>query len=196
MRKPVVIGLIVGVVALAFSTLLLGGQGGKGKAMGPGMGMSGGTPGGMPHGAMEHGKMPHGQMEHGPMGQGGMGQAKRPEQGNPEEGRAIYERLCVTCHGASGKGDGPTGKFLTPRPSSFAQHISHHGEKWSDYYFKIIKDGARSVGRSPLMAAWGGRLKSEEIWDVIGYIWTLVQGVGEPADKGHMLHMHGPGGGK
>ncbi len=196
MRKPVVIGLIVGVVALAFSTLLLGGQGEKGKAMGPGMGMGGGTRGEMPHGAMKQGKKPHGQMEHGPMGSGEMSRAERPEQGDPEEGKVLYERLCVICHGASGRGDGPTGKFLTPRPSSFAQHIPHHGAQWSDYYFKIIKDGAQAVGRSPLMMAWGSQLESNEIWDVISYIWTLVQGAGEPADKGHMPHMHGPGGGK
>lgn len=191
MRKPVVVGLIVGVVTLAFSTLLLGGQGEKGKAMGPGMGMGGGTHGEMPHGEMKHGKMPHGQM-----GPGGMGQVKRPEQGEPEEGKALYERLCVTCHGASGRGDGPTGKLLTPRPSTFAQHMPHHGAQWSDYYFTIIKDGAQAVGRSPLMMAWGSQLESKEIWDVISYIWTLAQGAGEPADKGHMPHMQSPGGGK
>ncbi len=184
MRKPVVIGLIVGAVALAFSTMLLARRGGMMRHEG------------MPHGEMKQGKKPPGQMEHGPMGSGGMSQAKRPEQGDPEEGKALYERLCVTCHGASGKGDGPTGKLLTPRPSEFAAHLPHHGEKWSDYYFTIIKDGAQAVGRSPLMMAWGSQLESKEIWDVISYIWALVQGAGEPADKGHMPRMHGPGGGK
>jgi len=172
MRKPVVIGLIVGVVALAFSTLLFAGQEGKGRTMGPGMGMGKGTHGEMHKGAMEHGKMPHGQMGGGPMHQ-----AKRLERGDPGEGRVIYERFCLTCHGASGRGDGPTGKLLTPRPSDFSKHMPHHGgADWADYYFKIIKDGGQSVGRSPLMVAWGGQLKPEEIWDVISYIQALAKG--------------------
>ncbi len=192
MRKPVVIGLIVGVVALAFSAMLLGGQGEKGKAMGPGMGMGmgGGTRGEMPHGEMKQGKMPHGQME---QGGGDVHQAERPEQGDPEEGKEIYQRFCSSCHGASGRGDGIIGRQLTPKPADFTKHARGHDD---EYFFKAIEKGGPAVGKSPLMPAWGSQLKPKEIWDVVSYIWTLVQGAGEPADKGDMPRMQSPGGGK
>lgn len=136
-----------------------------------------------------------GQMgrHHGPMGRGEMSQAERPVQGAPEEGKALYERLCVTCHGASGRGDGPTGRLLTPKPSDFTKHIRGHGD---EYFFKAIQEGGAAMGKSPLMPAWGSQLKPKEIWDVVSYIWTLVQGAGEPADKGDMPRMQSPGGGK
>ena len=32
-------------------------------------------------------------------------------------GKAEFEFNCAHCHGATGKGDGPTSEFLTPRPA-------------------------------------------------------------------------------
>jgi len=36
------------------------------------------------------------------------------ETGDPAKGKAVYERLCVACHGAQGKGDGPAGQMMRP----------------------------------------------------------------------------------
>ena len=36
-----------------------------------------------------------------------------------EDGKPIFEKNCVMCHGASGKGDGPAGKMLKPPPGDF-----------------------------------------------------------------------------
>lgn len=35
------------------------------------------------------------------------------------EGRKIYSTVCVTCHGADGKGDGPAAASLNPHPRNF-----------------------------------------------------------------------------
>ena len=42
--------------------------------------------------------------------------AGSPTTGDARRGKARYEALCVICHGAGGKGDGPTARSLTPRP--------------------------------------------------------------------------------
>ena len=38
------------------------------------------------------------------------------QEGKIDLGKAEYELNCAHCHGISGKGDGPTSEFLTPRP--------------------------------------------------------------------------------
>ena len=96
-------------------------------------------------------------------------------RGNAQNGKKLYEQFCLPCHGATGKGDGPTGQFLPVKPADFTQHMPHHVENWADYYFKITKEGGQAVGRSPVMPAWGGQLKDGEIWDVISYIQALAR---------------------
>lgn len=96
-------------------------------------------------------------------------------KGNPEAGKKTYEQFCIFCHGATGKGDGPTGKYLNPKPADYSTSMPKYGEKWAEYYFKIIKEGGAAVGRSPLMTPWGRQLKENEIWDVISYVETLAK---------------------
>ena len=36
-----------------------------------------------------------------------------------EQASALYQKLCVSCHGAAGQGDGPDGMALDPKPSNF-----------------------------------------------------------------------------
>ncbi len=98
-------------------------------------------------------------------------------KGNPEAGKKTYEQFCLPCHGATGKGDGPTGKYLTPKPADYSTSMPQYGEKWAEYYFKIISEGGAKMDppRSPLMAPWGKQLKESEIWDVISYVETLAK---------------------
>lgn len=35
------------------------------------------------------------------------------------EGQALYNRHCIHCHGAGGAGDGPTARYLEPKPRDF-----------------------------------------------------------------------------
>jgi mono/diheme cytochrome c family protein len=160
-----ILGVFVFAAALFFGAPLLG-LAGESKVM------SG--HGSMKHGEMSHGDMKHEGMQHGEMKHGEMGMqpTEGMHRGNPEEGKPIYQRLCASCHGASGKGDGPVGQALNPRPSDFTEHMQHHGD---DHFFKVIKEGGASVGKSAAMPAWGAQLKEEEIWDVISYLRTFTE---------------------
>src|SRR5689334_10155351 len=40
-------------------------------------------------------------------------------QAQEGRGKQVYDTHCVECHGRSGRGDGPSAAFLTPRPRDF-----------------------------------------------------------------------------
>lgn len=62
----------------------------------------------------------------------------------------IFQIRCVTCHGQTGKGDGPAGRALKPRPRSFGDPTWQ--KEVSDAHIeKIIEQGGAAVGMSPLM---------------------------------------------
>ena len=45
--------------------------------------------------------------------------AARAEVEAQPRGKAVYDAHCVECHGAAGKGDGPSASYLVPRPRDF-----------------------------------------------------------------------------
>ena len=84
------------------------------------------------------------------------------ESGDPETGQADYQIFCASCHGPTGDGDGPAAQGLEPKPArhsdgTYMNLFSH------DDLFKVIKFGGQSVGKSPLMVAWGGALSDQQI---------------------------------
>ncbi len=88
-------------------------------------------------------------------------------------GKAHFENYCVSCHGVRGDGDGPASVALDPRPARLGDRAAMSG-KSDDDLFQVIKNGGASVGRSPLMAPWGGLLSDAQIRDVIAYIRSLA----------------------
>ena len=102
--------------------------------------------------------------------------AVKPEdnQATREHGRVIYERSCLFCHGAEGKGDGPAGWFLgrysSPRPRDFTigeykLRTTASGEAPTDQdLFRTVTNGI-----SGYMPSFAG-LHVEDRWAVIAYI--------------------------
>lgn len=102
--------------------------------------------------------------------------AMRPEENRAtrEKGRLIYERACVWCHGAEGKGDGPSGwvigRYSAPRPrdftaESFKLRSTPSGELPTDQdLFRTITQGI--PGYMPAFPS----LTEEERWQVVAYV--------------------------
>jgi mono/diheme cytochrome c family protein len=85
------------------------------------------------------------------------------------DAKQTFNTVCATCHGTTGKGDGPAGKALQPQPASFGA-----AEFWEtrdrDHIIKVVKNGGPSVGKSPLMAAFGAQYSDEQIGEIADYI--------------------------
>ncbi len=96
----------------------------------------------------------------------------RASSSDAEAGKTTYQNLCLSCHGETGKGDGPAGKYLTPKPADLSEVVKERDE---DYLVKIIKEGGAAVGKSPSMPAWGAQLDEDEIENVISYIETFAK---------------------
>jgi mono/diheme cytochrome c family protein len=95
-------------------------------------------------------------------------------QENPAKGKDLYAKHCGGCHGPLGKGDGPAAAALNPKPTNFTDKAYMAGLK-NQYLFDLIQKGGAAVGKSPLMAPFGGTLKEGEIRDVIAYVKTLAK---------------------
>ena len=81
-------------------------------------------------------------------------------------GQKLYIGNCMTCHGPSGKGDGPGGAALEKKPADLGARIKA-GETDGELFWKIAE------GRSP-MISWKGSLSETQRWELVNYIKTFA----------------------
>lgn len=95
-----------------------------------------------------------------------------------EAGKAAFVMNCSSCHGESGKGDGPVGASLNPPPRDFTVgafkfDTDGDGKTGTDADLKnVIAQGGAAFGGSPLMAPWP-TLSDEDVTNIIAYVRTL-----------------------
>ena len=77
-------------------------------------------------------------------------------------GERVVKERCELCHGASGKGDGPGGAALNPKPRDWTEH-GYMESRTDDQLYDVIYNGKGS------MPAWGktGILTEPEIRSAI-----------------------------
>ena len=92
-----------------------------------------------------------------------------PDDRSIAAGQQIYTTYCETCHGETGRGDGPTGLRLVPRPADLQVHMAPGVHKDGELFFWISYGYPKSA-----MPAWASTLTEQERWDVINYARTLV----------------------
>lgn len=84
-------------------------------------------------------------------------------------GKALFKQYCATCHGEKGDGAGPAGAALSPTPANFTE-ASFWETRDTAHLTKVVTEGGASVGKSPLMMAWGGILNEEQVTQVVAYV--------------------------
>jgi mono/diheme cytochrome c family protein len=99
--------------------------------------------------------------------------AAQPAGDPVTRGREIYQMYCASCHGPEGNGDGPVSAGLDPKPAKHSD--GNYMNALSDAHLeKVIKEGGAAVGKSPLMAPWGGTLSDAQVTDVISFVRSLA----------------------
>lgn len=84
-------------------------------------------------------------------------------------GKDSYTKNCVSCHGATGKGDGPAGASLNPKPRNYHQKDGWtNGRTFSDMY-KTLEEGIIDKGMNSF-----NQLPVKERIGIIQYIRTMA----------------------
>jgi mono/diheme cytochrome c family protein len=86
-----------------------------------------------------------------------------------ERGRVIFERYCVTCHGADGRAETLVAQELVPRPRSFVDPVDM-ARVTMERMYRATKGGKPGTS----MAGWEEILTEPQIGDVIDYVRSLT----------------------
>jgi mono/diheme cytochrome c family protein len=81
---------------------------------------------------------------------------------NPEllaRGKVLYVQTCVTCHGLEGKGDGPAGLSLNPKPRDFTRNAGWTNGTRLDEIFRTLDEGIKGTA----MASYNDLSKSDRM---------------------------------
>jgi mono/diheme cytochrome c family protein len=82
------------------------------------------------------------------------------------EGKALYDRLCASCHGATGAGNGPAAAAFKTAPTNFLD--AKFQKERSDEQLTI----AVTQGKPP-MPGYGKQLSPAQVKSLVAYIRQL-----------------------
>jgi mono/diheme cytochrome c family protein len=85
-------------------------------------------------------------------------------------GEKIYKLRCTPCHGPQGKGDGPLGKSLNPKPRDHTD-AAYMKSRTDQQLVDVVTNGKGA------MPAWGksGTLSPTDVRNVVAYVRTLAK---------------------
>ncbi|HKG52760.1 MAG TPA: copper resistance protein CopC [Anaerolineales bacterium] len=92
-----------------------------------------------------------------------------PNSDSVEAGQTIFTTTCAPCHGVTGKGDGPVGVALNPRPADLTQHAIP-GVHTDAQLYEWITNGF-PASRMP---AFKSTLSDTDRWNLVNFIRTLA----------------------
>lgn len=88
-------------------------------------------------------------------------------------GAAVYAQHCASCHGPTGKGDGPAASALQPPPKDISRPRTE-AERMPPSRVEIIRNGKPGTA----MVGFAAVLKPDELAAIEAYIHTLAHGAG------------------
>lgn len=93
-------------------------------------------------------------------------------------GKALYAQTCATCHGVDGKGDGPGGTGLTPKPRNFTVKAAwKNGTRVEDIY-KTLEEGIK--GSSMVSYAYLSKKDRMALAHVVQSLGAYDHGASDP----------------
>jgi len=87
---------------------------------------------------------------------------------NLAEGKAIFDKSCASCHGATGRGDGPAGAALNPKPPAIGT-VEHMRGVTPALTYRVLSVG---IAGTP-MVGYAATLTPEQRWNVVAYVNSL-----------------------
>lgn len=106
-----------------------------------------------------------------------------PSSLSGEDGEALFLRYCSSCHGKTGRGDGPNAPFLGDSPPRDLTDPVYLGKLSDERLFKVIAEGGRSVELSNFMPPFRHTLDRERISRLVAFVRKLSlerRKIGEP----------------
>ena len=88
------------------------------------------------------------------------------------DGAVLYGRWCASCHGATGKGDGPNAAHMPVRPAVHASATAM-SLRPDDALYDTIAGGGAIMNRSPRMPAFGETLSAVQLRALVAHIRRL-----------------------
>jgi len=93
--------------------------------------------------------------------------ATAPTAAAVDEGAKIYAEKCSVCHGPNGKGDGPGGAALNPKPRDHTNG-AYMNSRTDDQLLEVIRNGKGA------MPAWKSILTDEQIHAALKHVRSLA----------------------
>jgi len=86
-------------------------------------------------------------------------------------GQAVYSANCATCHGESGRGDGPASVGLEPPPADLSDGVWVTGDGSLAAIVNVVENGSPGTA----MIGWKGTLSDGEIRAVAQHVQAMGQ---------------------
>jgi len=105
-------------------------------------------------------------------------------------GRVLYMEHCATCHGTSGRGDGPVADSLRTRPTNLTRFARANGGVFPSERTRQVIDGRGIASHGSVeMPVWGtvfkavspagdGRAVQQRIDAIVAYLESIQERVG------------------
>ncbi len=103
----------------------------------------------------------------------GPGALAAPTQRDVQAGKGLYDRQCASCHGPSGRGDGPSAAGFATKPADLADGRLMNPLP-DEFLVNVIRHGGPAEGLAPTMPPFEKFLSEGQTTQVLAYVRSLA----------------------